>query len=123
MRNRVGTGLVGDLDQAAGDQRTGDGGAQQVLALVDGVGAEHRIDVVAHEFFAQVLDVDFLDAQGLGLGTGRLDFLALTDVSGEGHHLAVVRFLQPLDDDGCVQSAGIGEHDLLYIGHARGSFL
>src|SRR5690606_26643409 len=71
--NGVGAGLVGDLDQALGNQRTGDGGTQQVFAFVDGVGAEHREDEIAHEFFAQVVDVDFLDAHGLGLGAGRLD--------------------------------------------------
>src|SRR5690606_7747872 len=35
--NGVGAGLVGDLDQALGNQRTGDGGTQQVFAFVDGV--------------------------------------------------------------------------------------
>jgi hypothetical protein len=31
-----------------------------------------------------------LDAQQLGLGARRLELLALADVGGEGHHLAVV---------------------------------
>ena len=114
----VGAGLGGDLHQALGDQRPGDGGAEQVLALVDGVGAEHREHIVAHELFAQVLDVDFLHAHRLGLGAGRFHFLALTDISGEGDHFAVVGFLQPLDDHGGIQATGIGQHHLVDIRHA-----
>jgi hypothetical protein len=33
MADGIGTGFIDDLDQALGDQRTGDGGAQQVLAF------------------------------------------------------------------------------------------
>ncbi len=66
--NGVGAGLVGDLDQTLGDQRARDGGAEQVLAFVDGVGAEHREHEVAHELFLEIVDVDFLHAHLLGLG-------------------------------------------------------
>ena len=120
----VGAGLVGDLDQALGDQRTSDGGAQQVLAFVDGVGAEHRVDEVADEFFAQVVDVDFLDAHRAGLGASRFDFLALAEVGGEGHHFAVIGILQPLQNYRGIQAAGIRQDYLLHIRHAitpRGS--
>jgi len=118
VRDGVGAGLVGDFDQALGDQRTGDGSTQQVLTFVDGVGAEHREDEVTHEFFAQVVDVDFLDAHGLGLGAGRLDLLALAEVGGEGHHFAVIGVLQPLEDHRGVQATGIGQNYLLYVRHA-----
>jgi hypothetical protein len=57
----------GDLDQPLGDQRPRDGGAQQVVPLVKRVRAKHREDVVAHEFLAQILDIDRLGAQHLGL--------------------------------------------------------
>ena len=43
----------------------------------------------------------------------RLQLLALAEVGGEGHHLAAVVGLQPLQDDRGVEAAGIGEHDLL----------
>ncbi|MNQ88364.1 hypothetical protein D3C85_1036220 [compost metagenome] len=121
MGDGVGAGLVGDLDQALGDQRTGDGGTQQVLAFVDGVGAEHRVDEVADELFAQVVDVDFLDAHGLGLGAGRLDLLALAEVGGEGHHFAVIGILQPLEDHRGVQATGISQDNLLHVRHAINS--
>jgi hypothetical protein len=90
VRDRIGAGLLRDLDQALGDQRPRDRGAKQVFALVHGVAAEHREDEVAHEFFAQVVDEDVLrlDAHLQRLGARRLEFLALAEVGGEGHHLA-----------------------------------
>ncbi len=60
VRDGVGAGLACDLDQALGDQRARDRGAEQVFAFVDGVGAEHREHEVAHELFAQVVDEDVL---------------------------------------------------------------
>ncbi|MNJ61334.1 hypothetical protein D3C77_571170 [compost metagenome] len=123
MTDGVGADHAGDLDLALGDQRTGDRGAQQILALIDGVGAEHREDEVAHELLAQVVDEDVLglDAQlqRLLLGGGQL--LALAQVGGEGHHLGVILRLQPLQDDRRVQPARIGEDDFLGGGLAHRS--
>ena len=101
MRDGVGVGQVGDLDQALGDQRAGDRGTKQVLAFIDGIAAEHREDEVAHELFAQVVDEDVLrlDAELQRLGPRRLEFFALAEVGGEGHHFALVGVLQPLEDD------------------------
>ncbi len=120
----VGAGLAGDLDQALGDQRAGDRGAEQVVAFVAGVGAHHREDEVADEFLAQVVDVDVLvrDAHHLGLGPRRLEFLALAEVGGEGDDFATVGHLQPLEDHAGVEAARIGEDDALdLIGHGRNS--
>ena len=88
----VGAGRLGDLDEALGDQRAGDRGAEQVEALVLGVGAEHREDEVADELVAQVLDEDVLGAHAeeLGLLARRLELLALAEVGGEGDDLAAV---------------------------------
>ena len=116
----VGAGRLGDLDEALGDQRAGDRGAEQVEALVLGVGAEHREDEVADELVAQILDVDVLGlhAEELGLAARRLELLALAEVGGEGDDLAAVLGLEPLEDDRGVEAAGIGEHDLLRRRHS-----
>ena len=92
VADRVGAGHLGDLDLALGDQRPGDRGAEQIHALVERVGAEHREHVVAHELLAQVLDVDVLrlDAEQLRLRARRLELLALAEIGGEGHHLALI---------------------------------
>ena len=122
MRHRVGAHLFGDLDLPLRDQRPGDGGAQQILALIHRVGAEHRKHEVLDEGFPQVVDEDLLHPGHLGLLARRLQFLALAEVGGEGHHLAAIGRLQPAQDHAGIQPARIGENDLFHIldGHARG---
>ena len=99
MGNGFGAGLRGDLDQAFGDERTRDAGSEEILALVDRVGAEHRVDEVGHELLGQVLDVDLPHAKRLRLGAGRLHLFALADVRGERHHFGGVGLLQPVAYD------------------------
>ena len=115
MADRVGADLSRDLDLLLGDQRPRDRGAEQVLAFIDGVGAEHREHEVAHEFLAQVLDEDVfrLDAGAQRLLARGAELLALAEIGGEGDHLAAIGGLQPFQDDRGVEPAGIGEHDFL----------
>ena len=110
----VGADHVGNLDLALGDQRPGNRGAEEVDALVDGVGAEHREDEVADEFLAHVLDEDVfrLHAGGQRLLAGRLQLLALAEISGEGDDFAAEFDLQPFQDDRGVEAARIGKNDL-----------
>jgi hypothetical protein len=63
-----------------------------------------------------------LDAEQQRLVARRAELLALAEVGGEGHHLAAVGGLQPLQDHAGVEPAGIGEHDLLHVldAHRRG---
>ena len=109
----VGADLLRDLDLLLGDERPRDRGAEEILSFVERVGAEHRKDVVAHEFFAQILDEDVfrLDAERERLGAGRLELLALAEVGGKRDHLAAIGRLQPFEDDRGVEPARIGEHD------------
>ena len=103
-----------NLDLALGDQRPRDRRAEQIVALVLRVGAEHREDEVADELLAQILDEDVfrLHAEHLGLAPRRFDLLALAEVGGEGYDLRVIFGLQPLEDDRGVEPARISEHDL-----------
>ncbi len=119
VRYRVGAGEVGDFDLALGDQRAGDGGAQQVLAFVNGVGAEHREHEVAYKLFAQVIDEDvfLLDAELQRLLACRLQLFALAQVGGEGHHFALIGVLQPLQDHRSIQATGIGQYHFIDVCH------
>ena len=119
MRNSISTGFARDVDQAFCDQRARNRGAEQVLALIDGVGAEHRVDEVAHELFAQIIDVDvlWLDAEFDGLGACGVQLFALAQIGGEGHNFAVVVILQPFQNNGGVQSARIGKDHFLDVAH------
>ena len=53
----LGAFLAGDFHEVLGDQGARNGGAQQVHVLVDGVGLEHREDVVLRKLLVQILDV------------------------------------------------------------------
>ena len=120
--DRIGADLSRDVDQVFGDQRPRDRGAQQILPLVERVGAKHRKDVVANELLADVLDEDMLglDAEQLGLAPRRLQLLALAEVGGEGDDLAAVSGLQPFQDDGSVEASRIGEDDAFDLGFRVG---
>ncbi len=95
----VGAGLVGDLDEALGDQRAGNRRSEEVDPLIDRVHPHHREDEVADEFLAKVLDVDLLDPHQFRLLAGRLQLLALSEIGGEGDDLGAVGGLKPLEDD------------------------
>ena len=112
----VGPGLARDFDLALGDQRPRDRGAEQISAFIQGVGAEHRKHIIAHEGFAQILDIDFRHTHHFRLGAGRFDLFALTQIGGKGDHFAVIGILQPAQNDRGVETAGISEYDLLHIG-------
>ena len=99
MRDRIGASLVGDLDHAFGDQRTRDRRAQQILAFIHGIGTEHRVDIIAHELFGEIIDIDLFHTQCFRFATHRLDFFTLTDIGGKGHYLTLIFILQPFKDD------------------------
>ena len=75
-------------------------------------GIRYRLDVWVNSTY-------LLDAHLLSLGARGLELLALAEVGGEGDHLAAVGILEPLEDDGGVEAAGVREHDL-FRGGARG---
>ena len=109
----VGAGFLRDLHESLGNQWASDGGAQQVLAFIQGIGSEHGEHKVTHKLFAQIFDEDVfgVDPHFDGFGSGGFNFLALTDVGREGHHLAVIGVLQPLQNNGGVESTRVGQHD------------
>ena len=73
---------------------------------------------VAGELLAEILHEDGGGAELLGLAARGLELLALPEVGGEGHHLAAVAVLEPSQDDGGVEPARVGEHDLVEAGHS-----
>ena len=109
--------LLGDLHQALGDDGTGKGGAQQIV-LVLGTHHHRGDDHVVHHLVGQVLNVQ-LGGTGLdGLLLQTVQLAALAHVGGDGDDLGVIIvLLQPGDDDGSIQTAGIGEHYFFHFSH------
>ena len=113
----VGAGLFGHLHLGLGDQGPGDGGAQEIRPLIEGVGPEHGPDEVPDELFLQVLDKDLVGAGGPGLGGHLRQFVALAQVGGKGHHRALILLLEPLENHRGVQAAGVGQDDFFDVRH------
>ena len=90
MGNGVCADFPGNFDQALGNQRAGDGRAEQVFSLIQCIGTQHREYILACKLVFQVLHMDFTYPQGLRLGPCRLDFLSLADIRSEGHNVALV---------------------------------
>ncbi len=95
MGNRVGFFTHGDVDLPFGNQRPGDGGAEQIGTFVNRVGAQHREDVIFNELFAQIADHDFARAGLHRLFLDRLEIFALAQVGAEGDDFAAVFFFEP----------------------------
>ena len=112
MANGLGPFLAGYLHQFFGDQRAGQGGAQQIILFIGGVALHGGEDEIRDEFLFQVGYVK-LGRSGLdGLFAQAVQFVFLAHVGGDGDDLGVVIvFLQPGDDDGRIQAAGISEDD------------
>ena len=117
MTYGVGTCRCGNLNLAFGDEWAGNRRAEQIHTLIKRVGAKHWKDVITHKFLAQIFDVNFPDAQHLGLGARWFKLFALAQVGGERHNLARIGLLQPLKNNGCIETARIGQHHFLDIAH------
>ena len=104
----VGLFLPGDFHHAFGDERPGDAGAQEILALVNGASLDDGVDKVAGKFLLQIINVDFGRAGLLGLGFKAGEFVLLADVGAEGDHLRVVGFFDPRKQHRGVEAARIG---------------
>ena len=73
------------------------------------------VDTPDGKFLGKVLDENLFHAHGARLFASRFDFLTLADVGSERNHLAAVGILQPLENDGGIETAGIGQYNFFYI--------
>ena len=117
----VGALRLGDLHQTLCYDGPGKGGAQKIPFIV---GAHHHggDDHVVHHLIGEILHIE-LGCAGLdGLFLQAIQLGALSHVAGNGDDLRIIIvFLQPGDDDGGVQSAGVGQHHFfdLFLRHSK----
>ena len=109
--------LLRDADHLLGDARTGHGRAEEVPSLVYGVALERLVYVILDEFLPQVGHDALGRSRVRGLDLDGLEILVLLpDVGAEAYHLETL-LAEPLEDDGGVEPAGVGED---YLGLAGG---
>lgn len=109
VSNVLGALFNGNANHLLGNARTSNGGSEQVARLVNGVALDGFKDVILDKVSAEVGD-DALEGaaiNGLGLNLGEV-FLELPDVGAEGDDVEAL-FDQPFEDDGGVETAGVGE--------------
>src|SRR5690606_30170073 len=112
MRDGVAAFFSRDIHHGLRNGRTRDRGAKEVFALVDGIGAEHREDILPHELFADIGDDAFKRAGRAGLFVEAAQLFSLPDIGAEGHDFSAVTLLEPEENDRGVESAAIGEENL-----------
>ena len=105
--DRVGAFGARDLGLLLRDHRAGDRSAEQVVAFIDGVGAQDREDEIARELLAQIGDVELARAGLQRLLLQPVQLFGLADVGAVRDHLAIIVVAQPAQDDGGVESAGV----------------
>ena len=107
--------LEGDLAESLRDDRTGVGRAEQIVFIL-GAGLDAGHDEVFDIFVGEVFDVELGSAGLEGLLFEAFELGCLADIAGDGDDFTVVVvLLQPGDDDGCVEAAGVGENDLFDV--------
>ena len=115
MDNGVRTFLQGDLYKALRDAGTCVAGAQQIV-FIDSARFHTGNDIVIHIFIRQIQDIELGRTGLLCLLFQALELIRLSHIAGNGNDFAVVVvFLQPRDDDGGIQTAGICKNDLFDI--------
>src|SRR5260370_2855577 len=103
----VGAELERDFGLPLAEDGAGHGGPEQIGVFVDGAGAQRRPDVIAHKFFAQILDVGGGGAGGQRFFSRGFEIFLLADVADHGDDFALIIFLEPVNYDGGVEPARI----------------
>ena len=111
MSHRIGTLGSRDLDHALRDQRTGNACPEEILPLVKRPGLHHGEDKIPRELLLQVIDITPGSTRAECLRLQSLEFLLLTDVCAEGDDLSGVGFLDPVQNNGGIQTPRVGDNN------------
>ena len=109
VSNVLGSLFDGNADHLLGNAGPGDGRSQQIAGFVNGVALDGFKDVILGKVLAEVGDnaLEGTAIDSLGLNLGKV-FLELPDVGAEGDDVEAL-FDQPFEDNGGVETAGVGE--------------
>jgi hypothetical protein len=105
VRDGVSACLLHGAHHPFDDARARERGAEQVLALVDGVGADGGEDVIADERLAEVGLHVVGGAASERFLLERLELRALAEIGAPGDDLTAVGLFEPAEDDARIQAA------------------
>ena len=118
MRDRVCAFAQRNFHLVLGDHWPSERSSEQILVLVDCARLERRKYVTGEKFLAQVFDDHLAGAGVIGLLHDCFDVIFLPDIADHGNDVVVVILFQPRNDDGGIESTGIGENDFLRHEHS-----
>mmetsp|Transcript_1192 Transcript_1192/g.2700 ORF Transcript_1192/g.2700 Transcript_1192/m.2700 type:complete len:239 (+) Transcript_1192:700-1416(+) len=107
--NVLGSGFGGDANHFLGNAGAGNRGSEQVTSLVNGVGFDAVKDIVGNKFLSEISNDTLAGTDGQSLGlNGRKVLFELSHVGAKGDDVKAF-FAEPLEDDGSVETTGVGE--------------
>ena len=104
------TFLAGNFHQLLCDQGPCHGSTKQVLVFIYCAGLHTGHHIFVAKFINNVFNVQFGSAAGLCTFLQAVQFFRLTAVNADTDNLVVKIFLQPGDDGGGVQTAGVSQN-------------
>ncbi len=119
--DRSGALTQSDLHLVLGDNRPRQRSPKQIFMLVHCTGLQRWKHVSAKKLLAHVFDDHLAGAGFVSLPDDGFDVVPLSHVSDHGDHVVGVVFLQPGNNDGGVESPGIGKHHFLRHEHSSKS--
>ena len=87
MSDGIGTDFPGNLNEASGDQRPCQRCGQRITPFVESIGPDGRKREFLDERLDQITDEGLTGAGIESLEADRLQFIALSEISGKGDHL------------------------------------
>ena len=110
VRDGIGALLQSDERLVLRDHGTRQRSSEEILVFVHCASLERLEDVLGEELFLEIAHDDFGGARLIRLFGNGVHVVALSDIGDECDHFASVVFVEPGDDDGRVESTGIGKH-------------
>ena len=112
--------LTGDLNKLLSDQRTGHGGAQEILVLVNGVGLYAGNDILLGELIIDIQNIQFGSSAVFCALFKVIEFLSLTAVNADTDDVKIIVFFEPRDDGSGIEAAAVGEDYFFFLfGHCE----
>ena len=116
MANRISALLLGNFNKPLCDGGPCERGAEQIFLFIDRAGLDGGVDVIGYEGFLQILNIQLGSAGFERFCLKPIQLISLAHIAGHGDDFTIiVIFLQPRNDNGSIQAAGICQHNFFNL--------